>query len=302
MLGRAADAVVEELHDLAREPLRLGPAVGRRRIGAERREVVEDVEAVFAAHDGDDNGGAGGDGEERAAMGDVRGAVQEGHFDVRLRHAQVGEDREAPPRPEHVEDVAHDGGAPALHHVDAAVLALHPGVDVGVALTGGDGGEGNAVLGHRPGGHVPVAAVGHHDDGAPAFGEDVAEARGVEVDVLHVARNPCLGEAGGADHLDGVQEDVRERADGDGARAGARDAGETALDAGEGACALEAARDGKGGEAARAEARDGVGDRVDEAADGAEGGVLGKAGGLRLLRHPSAPLSGPVPERRAGRR
>ena len=64
-------------HDLARESLRLGPAVGRRRIGAERREVVEDVEAVFAAHDGDDNGGAGGDGEERAAMGDVRGAVQE---------------------------------------------------------------------------------------------------------------------------------------------------------------------------------------------------------------------------------
>ena len=107
------------------------------------------------------------------------------------------------------------GGLAARQHLDGSVLAGHPGVDVRVALAGCDRAERHAVAGHRPGGHVPVARVRHHDDRAPTFGEDCLKTACVRGHVLDMLRDPFLREARGADHLDGVLENVGEREDSD---------------------------------------------------------------------------------------
>ena len=173
------------------------------------------------------------------------------------------------------------GGFAARENVDRIVLAGQPVVDQGIALTGGDGAEGHPVAGHRPGRHVPVPGVGHHDDGPFPFVENGAQAVGIHGHVLDVPRDPVLCEPRRADHFDRVLKKVRQRKAGDGPGFARRFLRERFADAGQrpGAFEGENVRH-QPGETARAGAGRAVGDGVDEDTRRAQNAVFEPAGGF----------------------
>ena len=267
--------LVQEAHRLAREPRRLLLPVGGGRIGTQGRQVVEDMFAVLAAHDRYDDRTAALHGEHRPRVRDVRLAAEEVDLDVGLRHAQVGQDREGAPRLEPPVDLHQGLRAPALHDLDVAVLALHPGVDLRIALPGGDGEEREAVLGHRPRGHVPVAGMGHHDDDALPFVDERLEAVLVHPSVQDVAVHPPLRQPGRPDHLDAGLEDVREAPPGDAPELALGLLREDAPQAVHRPRPLQAQDVERApGVERREEQRHAVGDEVDESAEEAEDAIL----------------------------
>ncbi len=137
-------------------------------------------------------------------------AAEEGDEGIFIADAEVGEDGEGAASAEFVVDLDEGGFIVAVEDFDVAILAVHPGVDFGVALARGDGEEGEAVLGHGPGGHVPIAGVRDHDDDAAVFIDEGLEAVLIHLAIEDIAVHPCAIEARGANHFDGGLEDVGE--------------------------------------------------------------------------------------------
>ncbi len=202
--------------------------------------MVEDVFTLFAAHGGDDDGTGVTHGEEGTGVRDVGFAAEEGDEGVFIADAEVRENGEGAACAELVVNLNEGGFVVAIENFDVAILAVHPGVDFGVALAGGDGEEWQAVLSHGPGGHVPIARMWDHDDDAVAFIDEGLEAVLIHLAVEDIAVHPFAIEAWSANHFDGGLEDVGERGARDGGTLRGRFLWEDALDAREGAGALEA--------------------------------------------------------------
>ena len=269
------DARREERHRLARQAHSLLLLVGGVGIGPQRRDMVEDVLAALAPHHRDDDRRAALDREHRARVAHVRRAAEEFRRHVGLRHAQVGQDRERAARVEPLLDVDERARAAAVQHLDVAVLALHPRVDLRVALLRRDGDERQAVFRHRPRGHVPVAGVRHHDDDALAFVDVGLELVLVVRAVLDVAVHPRAVEARRTDHLDAGLEDVGEAEAGDAAQLRGAFRGEDAAQALHRPRALEAEDVGREPAEERGEAhRHAVGNQAHDPAEEAERAVF----------------------------
>ena len=204
-----ADFFVENSHRLAGEPLGLGLAVLRGRIGAQRRKMRINVAAALAAHRGDYDRAAATHRKERPGVRNIRLASEEIDFHVRLFYAQIGQDRKCPARLQLVLDVDKRPRRTPVEHVDVAILALHPCVDFRVALPRGDRKQRQAVLRHRPRRHVPVPRMRHHYDDPLAFVHVALEFLLVSKPVDNILLHPRPVEHWSAHHLDARLEDIR---------------------------------------------------------------------------------------------
>ena len=135
--------------------------------------------------------------------------AEEGDEGVFIADAEVGKDSEGAARAEFVVDLDEGGFIVAVEDFDVAILPVHPGVDFWVALACGDGEKWEAVLGHGPGGHVPIARVRDHDDDAAAFVDEGLEAVLVHLAVEDIVVHPGTREVWGANHFNSRLENVR---------------------------------------------------------------------------------------------
>ena len=202
--------------------------------------MVEAVAPLLPRHAGDDDRRTGLDREPRPTVAHVRRTAEEFHGDIRPAHAQVGENREGPSRLEALLDLHKCVATVAVQHLDVSILLVHPRIQLRIALAGGDRKERQPVLRHRPGRHVPVARMRHHDDDAAALVDELLEEVLVMRPVLHVTVHPAAVQLRRAHHLNAVHEDVLQRPEGDRPHFGLVHLREDTPDAFERPAALEA--------------------------------------------------------------
>ena len=267
--------LIEENHHFACEAARFFFCVLRIGVGTQSCNMVENVFSVFSAHGGNDDGARATDSKHSTRVGDIGFAAEERCRGIFVADTEVGENRKGAAGAKLVMNLDEGRFIVAVKDFDVAILTIHPGVDFWVALARGNGEEGQTVLGHRPGGHIPIARMRDHNHDAAAFIDEGLKAVLVHLTVEDIAVHPVTREVGGANHFNSRLENVRKRGARDGGTLRGRFLWKDGMDAREGACMFEAEDiEEEACEAACKAHRDAVGNGVDKCTEKAQSAIF----------------------------